>query len=69
MKTVKLPDHLAALLKANTKSHRAFEALAYTNKKECVLWVVGAKCDETRTERLKKTISKLIAGKKNPVEK
>lgn len=67
IKTVKLPDDLAALLKANSEATRAFDALAYTNQKEYVLRIVGAKRDETCTECLK-TISKLIAGKKNPVE-
>ncbi|MEO8588086.1 MAG: YdeI/OmpD-associated family protein [Flavobacteriales bacterium] len=68
-KTVKVPDDLAAGFKRNAKARAAYEALAYTNKKEYVMWVVGAKRDETRADRLAKTIVKLVAGKKNPAEK
>jgi uncharacterized protein YdeI (YjbR/CyaY-like superfamily) len=34
-----------------------------------VLWVLTAKQEKTRTDRLQKTIGKLIAGKKNPSDK
>ncbi|HEX2616079.1 MAG TPA: YdeI/OmpD-associated family protein [Flavobacteriales bacterium] len=68
-KTVKVPDDLAAAFKKSAKAKQAFEALAYTNRKEYVMWVVGAKRAETRVDRLKKTVEKLLAGKKTPQEK
>ncbi|HMC98458.1 MAG TPA: YdeI/OmpD-associated family protein [Flavobacteriales bacterium] len=68
-KTVKVPDDLATQLKKNAKARTAYEALAYTNKKEYVMWIVGAKREETRSDRITKTIAKLVAGKKNPAEK
>lgn len=68
-KTVRLPEDLAAKFTSNPKAKSAYEALAYTNKKEYVLWIVGAKRAETRMDRLNKTIAKLLAGKKNPAEK
>lgn len=68
-KSVKVPDDLAAKFKSNAKARSAYEALNFTNRKEYVLWIVGAKREETRADRLSKTIAKLIAGKKNPAEK
>jgi hypothetical protein len=68
-KTVKIPADLESPLKKNKKARSFFDALSFTNKKEYVMWIVGAKRDETRSERIKKTIEKLIAGKKNPAEK
>ena len=68
-KTVKVPDDLAKKFKASAKARAAYEALNFTNRKEYVLWIVGAKREETRADRLAKTIAKLIAGKKNPAEK
>jgi hypothetical protein len=65
-KTVRMPDDLAAAFKKNSEARRFYEALAYTNKKEYVMWVVGAKREETRTARVKGTIEKLLAGLKNP---
>ena len=65
-KTVRIPDDLAAVFKKNGEARRFYEALAYTNRKEYVLWVVGAKREETRAARVKGTIEKLLAGMKNP---
>lgn len=65
-KTVRIPEDLAAAFKKNSEARRLYEALAYTNKKEYVLWVVGAKREETRAARVKGTIGKLLAGLRNP---
>lgn len=65
-KTVRVPDDLAAAFKKNAKAKALYAALAYTNRKEYVLWVVGAKREETRAARVKGTIEKLMAGLKNP---
>lgn len=46
-----------------------FESLSFTNKKEYVVWILSAKQEKTRSERLEKLIGKLLAGKKNPSEK
>jgi uncharacterized protein YdeI (YjbR/CyaY-like superfamily) len=34
-----------------------------------VLWILTAKLEKTRADRLVKMIEKLVAGKKNPAEK
>jgi hypothetical protein len=65
-KTVKLPDDLAAALKKNKKEAATFESLSFTNKKEYIEWVVTAKREETRNERITGTIEKLGKGWKNP---
>ena len=68
-KTVIVPDDLQKVLNKNKKVAEFFNALSFTGRKEYVMWIVGAKREETRKERVAKTIEKLIAGKKNPAEK
>ena len=65
-KEIKLPDDLAAILKKNKKEAAVFDALSFTNKKEYIEWIVTAKRDETRTERVNGTIERLTKGWKNP---
>ncbi|HYM93861.1 MAG TPA: YdeI/OmpD-associated family protein [Chitinophagaceae bacterium] len=65
-KEVKLPDDLAAALKKNKKRSEFFNTLSFTNKREYIEWIVTAKREETRTERIKGTIEKLGKGWKNP---
>jgi len=65
-KEVKLPDDLAAILKKNKKEADFFSSLSFTNKKEYIEWIVTAKREETRTERLKETIERLSKQWKNP---
>jgi uncharacterized protein YdeI (YjbR/CyaY-like superfamily) len=65
-KEVKLPDDLAAALKKNKKQADYFSTLSFTNKKEYIEWIVTAKREETRTERIKGTIERLGKQWKNP---
>jgi Bacteriocin-protection, YdeI or OmpD-Associated len=65
-KEVKLPDDLADGLKKNKKESTFFDSLAFTNKKEYIEWIVTAKREETRTERVKGTIERLGKQWKNP---
>ena len=65
-KEVKLPDDLAAALKKNKKQSDLFNSLSFTNKKEYIEWIVTAKREETRNERLKGTMERLGKGWKNP---
>jgi hypothetical protein len=68
-KEVRLPDDMAAILKKNKKEAGLFDALSFTNKKEYVEWVVTAKREETRKERLNGTIERLGKGWKNPANR
>lgn len=65
-KKVKLPDDLAAALKKNKKEAAFFDTLSFTNKKEYLEWIVTAKREETRNERIKGTIERLGKQWKNP---
>jgi hypothetical protein len=65
-KEVKLPDDLAASLKKNKKEAATFDSLSFTNKKEYIEWIVTAKREETRKERVAGTIERLGKGWKNP---
>jgi hypothetical protein len=65
-KEVKLPEDLASLLKKNNKSSLFFNSLSFTNKKEYVEWIITAKREETRKERLTATAERLAKGWKNP---
>lgn len=65
-KEVKLPDDLAAALKKNKKAAAYFETLSFTNKKEYLEWIVTAKREDTRAERIKGTMERLGRQWKNP---
>ena len=65
-KTVRLPDDFIHLLAKHKKEKAFFDSLSFTNKKEYVEWIVNAKREETRTNRLKQSIDRLAKGWKNP---
>jgi hypothetical protein len=65
-KEVKLPEDFAAALKKNKKQNDFFTSLSFTNKKEYIEWIVTAKREETRNERIKGTIDRLGKEWKNP---
>ena len=65
-KEIKLPDDLAAALKKNKKANEFFTSLSFTNKKEYIEWIVTAKREETRKERVDGTIERLLKSWKNP---
>jgi bacteriocin resistance YdeI/OmpD-like protein len=68
-KQVTPPADLKALLETIPQAAAFFNSLAYTHKKEYVLWILTAKQEATRNNRLQKTIDMLLAGKKNPTMK
>jgi hypothetical protein len=59
---VPLPDDLATAM--DDAARTAFDALAYSHRKEWVRWVEEAKKPETRVARITKTVESLRAGKK-----
>ena len=65
-KEVKLPDDLVSALNKNKPQSEFFNSLSFTNKKEYIEWIVTAKRDETRKQRVQATIEKLARGRKNP---
>jgi hypothetical protein len=64
-----IPIELKEVFVKNKPAQKSFEKLAIVNQKEFAEWIGGAKKDVTKQKRLKDTIDKLLAGKKNPSEK
>ena len=63
---VKIPGDLASALKKNKKEAAFFDSLSFTNKKEYLEWIVTAKREETRMDRINGTIERLGKSWKNP---
>lgn len=68
-KRVTLPNDVEALLQQNPAAMDRYQSLAYSHKKEYVLWILTAKQEKTRETRLAKMVEMLSKGKKNPAEK
>lgn len=68
-KKVTLPPDVEAALQATPQAFDLYNSLAYSHKKEYVLWIITAKQEKTRADRLVKMVEKLLAKKKNPTEK
>jgi hypothetical protein len=68
-KIITLPDEIKNVLQKNSQALTNYEKLSYSNRKEYVLWILTAKQEKTREERLVKMVEKLEVGKKNPSEK
>jgi len=68
-KIITLPEDVNAVLQQSPQAMAFYRQLSYSNKKEYVLWILTAKQEKTRSERLIKLVEKLVAGKKNPSEK
>jgi len=68
-KQVTLPPVIKEILQQTPQALAFYQQLSYSNKKEYVLWILTAKQQKTRDERLVKMVEKLLAGKKNPAEK
>jgi hypothetical protein len=68
-RVVRLPPELQSSMQAQPASIAFFDRLSYTNKKEYVSWLLTAKQEKTKTDRIQKIVEKLLAGKKNPAEK
>jgi len=65
-KEIRMPDDLATALKKYKQEIAFFNTLSFTNKKEYVEWIVTAKREETRKQRIEDTVERLGKGWKNP---
>lgn len=68
-KEVTLPGDLMDAFKKNQKQAVFFESLSFTNKKEYLEWIVSAKREETRKERILASIDRMAKGWKNPANR
>lgn len=58
-----IPTELTAALRKNKKAASTFDSFSYSHKKEYVEWIVEAKREETKSQRLAKTVAWLAEGK------
>lgn len=65
-KIVTLPPELKERLSLEPQALAYFEQLAYSHKKEYVLWILSAKQEKTKLDRTEKMVAMLLKGKKNP---
>jgi len=68
-KQIKLPGEMQQVLANESVAMEFYQKLSYSNKKEYVIWILSAKQEKTKNERLVKLVEKLSEGKKNPSEK
>ncbi|QHS57615.1 YdeI/OmpD-associated family protein [Mucilaginibacter sp. 14171R-50] len=68
-KQITLPPYLQQSLAAEPAAMAAYEKLAWSHRKEYVVWILSAKQEQTRTNRISKMVEMLLAGKKNPSDK
>jgi hypothetical protein len=64
-----LPPDMKNVLAQSPNALAFYQALSFSNKKEYVIWILSAKQEKTKSERLAKLTEKLLAKKKNPAEK
>ncbi len=63
------PAELGSMFLKHKEAQVFFTSLSFTNQKEYVSWIEGAKKEETRKRRVETALEKLLAGKRNPSEK
>ncbi|MEO5996615.1 MAG: YdeI/OmpD-associated family protein [Chitinophagaceae bacterium] len=63
---VRLPEDMAVALEKSETEAAFFNKLSFTNKKEYIEWIIIAKSEETRQQRIVGTMEKLAIGWKNP---
>ena len=60
---VTVPDDFATALDAAPKARATFDGLSYSNRSWHVLQVTGARTDETRQRRIRKSVDMLREGR------
>jgi hypothetical protein len=63
-RVLEIPEDLTKALGKDREAKAFFDKLSYTHQKEYVTWINEAKKDETRQNRLTKTIEMLKQGKR-----
>ncbi|MDF2905268.1 MAG: antitermination protein NusB [Herbinix sp.] len=58
------PADFMELLEKNSAALATYEKLSYSGKRDYVLWITDAKKEETRRDRIEKSVVKLTEGKK-----
>lgn len=63
------PAEMIDALAGKPQAMAFYDQLSFTNKKEYVVWILSAKQEKTKQDRLAKLVEKLTIGKKKPSEK
>jgi hypothetical protein len=63
-RVVEIPNDMMKELKKHKEAKAFFDKLSYTHRREYVMWINEAKKEETRENRIVKTIEMLKKGKK-----
>ncbi len=66
---VKPPAELETFFVKHKEAKEFFTSLSFTNQKEYIVWIEGAKKAQTKQRRVEAALEKLLAGKRNPSEK
>ena len=59
---VAVPQELAAALAADPEAQKAYDALAYSHRKEHASWVAEAKQQDTRDRRAAQAVEKILGA-------
>jgi uncharacterized protein YdeI (YjbR/CyaY-like superfamily) len=62
-KELVVPDYFTKALSKNKKAKQVFEGFSYSNKKDYVEWITGAKTEDTRNSRMETALEWLAEGK------
>lgn len=62
-KELVVPDYFGQALAKNKKAKQVFDNFSYSNKKDYVEWLTGAKSEETRNNRMATALEWLAEGK------
>ena len=68
-KQITLPPDVESILRINPAALTIYETLAWSHRKEYMVWILSAKQEQTRVNRITKMVEMLLAGKKNPSDK
>jgi hypothetical protein len=66
---LEVPPILSEALEQNKTAAGYFHKLAYSHRKEYIVYITDAKKEETRIRRVEKVIGMLLDRKKNPTDK
>ena len=64
-RVIEIPAELKKAFKTEKEAKAFFDKLSYTHQKEYVTWIDEAKREETRQNRIAKTVEMLKEGKRN----
>lgn len=62
-KTIEFPDYFAQELEAYPKAKEVFEAKPPSYRKNYLVWIMGAKTEATRQQRIERSLEWISEGK------